>query len=72
MESPESNQHNNRIALWPGRNREEGEDKPYLTGKLTIDGREYFVSLWKRDRHSRSQPLLSGSVELSPDAQLDI
>lgn len=68
MESPE--EQTNRIALWPGRNREDG-DKPYLTGTVNIDGKKYFVSLWKRERKTRQQPLLSGNVELAND-QLDI
>ena len=71
MESPEESTEN-RIALWPGRNREKGLDQPYLTGKLTIEGKSYFVTLWKRDRNSASQPLLSGHVQLSTDDKLDI
>lgn len=75
METPEEHpksETDNRIALWPGRNREKGSEHPYLTGKLTIDGKDYFVTLWKRDRHSASQPLLSGHVQLSQDDQLEI
>lgn len=75
METPESQTTNSdtekRIALWPGRNREDGT-KPYLTGKLTLDGKTFFVSLWKRDRVSSREPLFSGNIELSTDEELEI
>lgn len=83
METPE-NSTDNRIALWPGRNREKGSNEPYLTGKLTISDetcphckkklqpRAWFVTLWKRNRNSASQPLLSGHVQLSDDDKLEI
>ena len=62
MESPEESTTENRIALWPARNRERGNKVPYLTGKVDIEGVEYFVTLWKRDPHSPQEPVLSGQV----------
>jgi hypothetical protein len=61
-----------RIALWPGRHREEGEKQPYLTGRLTINGQEYFVTLWKRKRESDRMPILSGNVTISIDEKLEV
>lgn len=56
-----------RIALWPARNREKGDNLPYLTGKVMVEGTEYFVTLWKRDTHSTSEPTLSGELaEIKP------
>lgn len=54
----------NRIALWPARNREKGnaDRRPYLTGKVNVEGEEYFVTLWKRDPHSPTEPVLSGQL----------
>jgi hypothetical protein len=70
MESPEESTTENRIALWPARNRERGDKVPYLTGKVDIGGVEYFVTLWKRDPHSPQEPVLSGQV--TPVTKLDI
>jgi hypothetical protein len=56
-----------RIALWPARNREIGDNRPYLTGKVMVKGVEYFVTLWKRETHSTSEPPLSGELsEVKP------
>jgi hypothetical protein len=57
------NANEKRIALWPARNREVGDSHPYLTGRLTIDGKKYLVTLWQRERTSDRQPILSGHVE---------
>lgn len=61
-----------RIALWPGRHREDGENQPYLTGRFTLNGEQYFVTLWKRNRESERQPILSGNVTLAVDDKLDV
>ena len=70
MESPEERTNENRIALWPARNRERGDKVPYLTGKCNIDGTDYYVTLWKRNPHSQSEPVLSG--QLTPVTQLEV
>lgn len=70
MESPEESTTEDRIALWPARNRERGTNVPYLTGKVKVAGVEYFVTLWKRDTHSVSEPVLSG--QLTPVTQLEV
>lgn len=72
MESPEEHANEKRIALWPGRHREDGDKHPYLTGRLTLDGKTYFVTLWKRERQSARMPVLSGEITLADDEQLDI
>lgn len=59
---PETNENEKRIALWPGRNREAGPQQPYLTGRFTLEGKLYFVTLWKRERESDRQPILSGQI----------
>lgn len=70
---PESREDTNekRIALWPARNRERGDSFPYLTGRLTLDGKEFFVTLWKRQRDSDRQPILSGQITPANE-QLDV
>lgn len=70
MDSPEESTTENRIALWPARNRGRGDKVPYLTGKVDIDGKEYFVTLWKRNPHQPSEPVLSG--QLTPIPQLEV
>jgi hypothetical protein len=60
--SPEEKTYEKRIVLWPGKRRDEGDNHPYLTGKVTVDGVEYFVDLWKRKRRSTQQPLISGQL----------
>jgi hypothetical protein len=60
-----------RIALWPGKNPND-EAQPYLTGKFTLEGKKYFVSLWKRDRNTDRQPIFSGNVTLAIDDSLEI
>lgn len=67
MNKPENdteqvNENEKRIALWPGRNRESGSQQPWLTGRFTLDGKLYFVTLWKRERESDRQPILSGQI----------
>jgi len=71
MADEDNSRNEGRIALWPGRNPND-ETQPYLSGKFTLDGKKYFVSLWKRDRNSDRQPLLSGNVTLAIDEQLEI
>lgn len=70
-DEPEKDQEK-RIALWPGRNREKGDNHPYLTGRLTLNGEKFFVTLWKRKRESDRQPVLSGQITIAKDDQLDI
>lgn len=73
MESPEESHANEkRMALWPARNREKGSSHPYLTGRFTLDGKVYFVTLWKRERQSDRMPVLSGQIKLADDDQLEI
>jgi len=72
METPEEQSNEKRIALWPARNREKGDKHPYLTGRLTLDGKDYFVTLWKRKRDSDRRPVLSGHISLAEDDKLEI
>jgi hypothetical protein len=67
---PEDNE--NRIALWPGRRREEGANFPYLTGRLTLNGREYFVTLWKRSRKTEGHPILTGDISAVDKDKMEV
>ena len=54
----------NRGAIWPNRKRET-ESHPHFTGSLTVDGKEYWVSAWKKGQDAKENaPSLSFSVKL--------
>jgi hypothetical protein len=39
----------NRGALFPNKRKTEGDNRPDWTGKLDIDGVEYFISAWTKN-----------------------
>jgi hypothetical protein len=38
----------NSGSLWPNDYKEEGDNKPNMKGKLTVDGKEYEISAWTK------------------------
>lgn len=60
-----------RIALWPYRPRPNGQmggnEPPILTGRVKINGVEYWVSLWERERANSRQPQFSGNLKVIED-----
>lgn len=54
----------NRGAIWPNKRRE-SDKHPHFTGSMTIDGKEYYVSAWKKGADAKENaPSLSFSVKL--------
>ena len=55
---------NERGAIWPNKKRE-SDRHPHFTGQAKIDGKEYWVSAWKRaDDANPNAPSLSFSFKL--------
>ena len=53
----------NRGAIWPNDRMREGKKDPEFTGQLNVDGREYWVSAWKRKPDAKEgAPSLSFTV----------
>ncbi len=53
---------NNQLSLWKN-DRREKDSHPHFTGQGEIDGKEYWVSAWKRDADAKENaPLLKISV----------
>lgn len=53
----------NRGAIW-GNNKKTSDTHPDWTGSLDVDGKQYWVSAWKRkEGASPSSPVLSFSVK---------
>lgn len=61
-----------RIALWPAKNRGRGPNNPHLVGKTVINGKKYSIVLWKRNRDSPRQPILSGEITEINDDDLEV
>ena len=57
----------NRGAIWPN-DRREKETHPHFTGTLNVDGKEYWVSAWKKKPDAKpGAPSLSFSVNPKDD-----
>mgnify|MGYP003674665752 CR=1 FL=1 len=53
----------NRGAIW-GNDKKETDTHPDYTGSLDVDGKQYWVSAWRRkEGDSTSRPVLSFSVK---------
>jgi hypothetical protein len=53
----------NRGAIWRNKNKESAE-QPDLTGKLDVEGREFWVSAWKRkEGASATSPALTFRIK---------
>ena len=53
----------NRGAIW-GNDKKETETQPDFKGNLTVEGKEYFVSAWKRKEGANPKaPALSFSIQ---------
>lgn len=53
----------NRGAIWPNR-KKETEKHPDFTGSLNVEGKDYWVSAWKRKLEADDRaPSLSFSVK---------
>lgn len=59
----------NKGAIWP--NKKKATDKhPDFTGDLNVDGKEYWVSAWKKDPKSKAgSPSLRFSIKAKDGAQ---
>jgi hypothetical protein len=54
----------NRGAIWPNDRMREGKQDPHFTGSLNADGREFWVSAWKRKPDAKAgSPSLSFTVK---------
>jgi len=54
----------NRGSIWANKKKREGKQDPDFTGSLNVDGKDYWVSAWKRKPDARdSAPALSFSVK---------
>jgi hypothetical protein len=50
----------NRGQIWGNEKKREGKQDPDFTGSLNVDGREYWISAWKRkEGASAKAPALS-------------
>ena len=57
----------NRGAMWKNKNKQ-ADTHPDLTGSFNIDGKEYWISGWKRkEGQSPTAPALSFSVKPKDD-----
>lgn len=58
----------NTISLW--KNDQEGNDKrPILRGTVNVDGRDFKVSLWKRNSDNPKAPVFGGQIEPTDEGQ---
>lgn len=53
----------NRISVWRNQGKEQ-DSHPDFTGTVNIEGKEYFVDLWKKKPDASDKaPVLSGKVK---------
>jgi hypothetical protein len=54
----------NRVSIWGNRDKREGKQDADYTGTVNVEGKEYFINLWKRkpDANPKS-PALSGNIK---------
>ncbi len=54
----------NRGSVWPNKKKRDGKQDPDFTGSLNVDGKEYWVSAWKKKPDAKEgAPSLSFSVK---------
>ena len=54
----------NRGAIWPNDKMRPDKQDPQFTGSLNVDGKDYWVSAWKRKADAKDgSPSLSFSVK---------
>lgn len=59
----------NRGALWGNKNRK-SDKHPEFTGKINVEGKDYWISGWKRrEDQPETAPALSLSVQAMEDRQ---
>jgi len=59
----------NRGSIWPN-DRKETDKHPDFTGSLNVEGRDYWVSAWKRRPDANPKaPSLSFSIKAKDDYQ---
>lgn len=59
----------NRGSIWPNKKKREGKQDPDFTGALNVDGKDYWVSAWKRKPDAREgAPSLSFTVKQKDSA----
>jgi len=60
----------NRGAIW-GNKKKTTENHPDFTGDINVEGKEYWVSGWKRkEGASPSSPAMSFSIRIKEDQQI--
>ena len=61
----------NRGAIWPNDRMREGKQDPHFTGSLNVDGREFWVSAWKRKADAADNaPSLSFSIKAKDEQKM--
>jgi len=60
----------NRGAIW-GNKKKTTDNHPDFTGDINVEGKEYWVSGWKRkEGASPSSPAMSFSIRMKEDQQI--
>jgi len=52
----------NRGAIWNNQ-RKESDKHPDFTGSLNVEGKEYYVSAWRKEPNGDRSPVLSFSIK---------
>jgi len=52
----------NRGAIW-NNSRKESDKHPDFTGSLNVEGKEYYVSAWRKEPNGDRSPVLSFSIK---------
>lgn len=60
------NNNDNTIAVFTNQNKTK-DTQPDFTGRVTIDGVNYRVALWKREKQETGLKYLAGKVELEQE-----
>ena len=62
----------NRGAIWPNKKRRPDKQDPQFTGSLNVEGKEYWVSAWKKKPDaSDSAPSLSFAITAKDEQPAD-
>jgi len=56
----------NRGAIWKNA-RKESDKHPDFTGSLNVEGKEYYVSAWRKEPNGDRSPVLSFSIKAKDD-----
>jgi hypothetical protein len=59
----------NRFTLFKNKKKQEGDNKPDLTGKVNVNGKEFWLSAWRKKAASSGEQFYSGSIQPVEDAQ---